>query len=379
MSHLTARVIRVLQDDRPYELRDSEGKAVSLGYGQIFDGVDDNINCGAATSLNIGDVVTVEFWIKMPTVTPGTSPISKNIGDSRFSWFFTIDGQQKLCFTVGDDNLTTNIAYSDTAMSADTWYHVAGTVGGNVQKMYINGIQQMNTPTPNGIYSQPTWPVRIGRAWVGTEFAGTADEVRISAVARSADWVATEYNNQNSPATFHSVGGEETIPAAWYDSSWAYRRELTIDHTRVTSYLTDFPVLVSLPYDGALASHARPNGKDILFTASDGITKLNHEIEMFNGGTGTLVAWVKVPSLSSSADTRMFMYYANPTAGQTISRSNMQCQVGGLGYLALTFPQLFDMDLSCGGASAVDLRLGIPFGTTPGTYRGVITFTATPN
>ena len=29
MSHLAARVIKVLQDDRPYELWDSEGKAIS--------------------------------------------------------------------------------------------------------------------------------------------------------------------------------------------------------------------------------------------------------------------------------------------------------------------------------------------------------------
>jgi hypothetical protein len=29
MSHLAARVIRVLQDGRPYELRDNDGKAIS--------------------------------------------------------------------------------------------------------------------------------------------------------------------------------------------------------------------------------------------------------------------------------------------------------------------------------------------------------------
>lgn len=34
------------------------------------------------------------------------------------------------------------------------------------------------------------------------------DEVRISATARSWDWIKTKYNNQNSPSTFYSVGGE---------------------------------------------------------------------------------------------------------------------------------------------------------------------------
>src|SRR5437899_12592991 len=37
------------------------------------------------------------------------------------------------------------------------------------------------------------------------------DEVRVSNAARSAGWISTSYNNQNSPATFFSVvGGEES-------------------------------------------------------------------------------------------------------------------------------------------------------------------------
>ncbi|HTL39673.1 MAG TPA: LamG-like jellyroll fold domain-containing protein, partial [Methylomirabilota bacterium] len=37
---------------------------------------------------------------------------------------------------------------------------------------------------------------------------GIIDEVRISNAARSADWIKTEYNNQNSPSTFYSLGSE---------------------------------------------------------------------------------------------------------------------------------------------------------------------------
>jgi len=35
------------------------------------------------------------------------------------------------------------------------------------------------------------------------------NEVRLSSTARSAAWVATEYNNQKSPATFMSVGPQQ--------------------------------------------------------------------------------------------------------------------------------------------------------------------------
>src|SRR5207302_7471913 len=37
-------------------------------------------------------------------------------------------------------------------------------------------------------------------------FTGSMDEVRLSNVARSADWIATEYNNQSSPAAFYNEG-----------------------------------------------------------------------------------------------------------------------------------------------------------------------------
>ncbi|MFX1411676.1 MAG: hypothetical protein ACFFA6_15100, partial [Promethearchaeota archaeon] len=41
-------------------------------------------------------------------------------------------------------------------------------------------------------------------------FDGIIDEVRLSNVVRSAFWIATEYNNQEDPGSFFSVGGEET-------------------------------------------------------------------------------------------------------------------------------------------------------------------------
>jgi len=103
--------------------------------------------------------------------------------------------------------------------------------------------------------------------------------------------------------------------AAWYNSSWQYRKALTIDYTRVGATLSYFPVLVSLASDTDLAADAQDDGDDILFTSSDGTTKLDHEIELFNGTTnGQLVAWVKIPSLSNAADTQIYMYYGNGSA-----------------------------------------------------------------
>ncbi|MDD1664355.1 MAG: DUF2341 domain-containing protein [Methanomicrobiales archaeon] len=106
-------------------------------------------------------------------------------------------------------------------------------------------------------------------------------------------------------------------PNTWYFNpagtcSWKYRKKITIDHTGVAADQSSFPVLVSLT-DTDL-SKAQGDGDDILFTSSDGSTRLPHEIENFTASTGSLVAWVGVPSLSSSTDTVLYMYYGNSTA-----------------------------------------------------------------
>jgi hypothetical protein len=101
---------------------------------------------------------------------------------------------------------------------------------------------------------------------------------------------------------------------SWYDCGWQFRKAITIAHTKVAGSQSGFPVLISLASDSGLQARARPDGDDILFTSSDGTTRLSHEIETYSGSTGLLIAWVKVPSLTSGSDTVLYMYYGNPDA-----------------------------------------------------------------
>jgi hypothetical protein len=98
-----------------------------------------------------------------------------------------------------------------------------------------------------------------------------------------------------------------------FDSDWGYKKKITINSSKVASDLTDFPVLVSIT-DSDLSSRAQSDGDDILFVAADNETKLDHEIERYTSGTGELIAWVKIPSLSSTTDTEIYMYYDNSNA-----------------------------------------------------------------
>ncbi len=105
------------------------------------------------------------------------------------------------------------------------------------------------------------------------------------------------------------------VPIAGADPGWAFRKVVTIDHTKVSGDLTDFPVLINLDSDLDLAAHAQDDGDDICFVNADNTVKLDHEIEYFNGSTGELQAWVRIPSLPSSTDTTIYMYYGNSECG----------------------------------------------------------------
>ena len=101
--------------------------------------------------------------------------------------------------------------------------------------------------------------------------------------------------------------------AAWYAETWLYRKKITIDHTKVKAKLSNFPVLASTT-DNLLSTYAQSDGDDILFTSSDGTTKLNHEIEKYDSATGGLVSWIQT-GLSSTTDTVLYMYYGNSSVG----------------------------------------------------------------
>jgi hypothetical protein len=101
---------------------------------------------------------------------------------------------------------------------------------------------------------------------------------------------------------------ESLIP--WLSPDWSYRKKITISYNKVSADLQSFPVLVSINNDTDLASKARQDGGDIVFTDASN-NKLNYEIELFNNTTGSLIAWVNVPQLSSTSNTIIYMYYGN--------------------------------------------------------------------
>ncbi len=87
-----------------------------------------------------------------------------------------------------------------TALAANQWYHLAYTNSGGTAKLYVNGVLD-GTATGGSLTITNPQALSLGMA------SGDADvdEARISSVARSADWVKLEYENQKPVQTL--VGG----------------------------------------------------------------------------------------------------------------------------------------------------------------------------
>ncbi len=104
----------------------------------------------------------------------------------------------------------------------------------------------------------------------------------------------------------------EEAPFNPFDEGWHYRKQITINHTKVNGDLTNFPVLIST-IDSDLCDKAQDDGDDILFMEESGVSrKLFHEIENYDGLSGKLATWVDITSLSSTKNTTVWVYYGNP-------------------------------------------------------------------
>jgi len=290
--------------------------AGQVGGATSFDGADDYIKILNDNTFNTDDSKTIGVWMKAGTT--GHSSVYPRLYEKMRTFYaYKADSIDAFYTRIWDGTTTGNGTIQN--VWDNQWHYVVQVVDRSSQKMYsykdgnLVFTDSNISDVGNTAYASD---LQIGGN-INGYLNGSLDEFRISGGVRSADWIATEYNNQSTPEEFYSLGIEEvSSPAAL--SSFTYRKALTIDHTKVSADLTDFPVLVNLPTDASLASHAQADGDDILFTSNDiswstgnQNDKLAHEIEKYTTTTGELQAWVKIPQLSSTVDTVIYMYYGN--------------------------------------------------------------------
>jgi len=384
--------------------------------GAGFNGSSAYIDVAGSTSLEPATAITISGWTNYTTINSFAKIYSRPYR-SDSSWSppytsvdllasFSTTGKPTLEITTGGGQTTVTGA---TAINDGNWHYVVGTYDGSNIRVYQDGQQSASAAHTGTLdYSGATTAdVALGsrsKYYNSDYMNGNLDEIRLSSIARSSDWISTEYNNQNSPSSFYGLGaanppaivslsptsgptgttvkitgarfgstqGTSTVafdgtaasPSSWSDTGiivpvptgansgnvvvtvsggssnpgwftvpgplpygYGYQSVITIDHTKVPNTdQTDFPVLISGTYS-YLATNVNggnvtnSSGYDIIFTSdAAGINKLDHEIDSYNPVTGAVNFWVRIPTVSHTVDTVIYMFYANPSV--TTSQEN---------------------------------------------------------
>jgi hypothetical protein len=170
----------------------------------------------AALNFTSGDF-TIAMWVKPTTVTSATAQELLTRGVYGSDGYYVSLGNTGGCCAsrylivggTGTVQWTTNIS-----ATAGVWQHVVWARTGSAVTIYVNGTAQ----AMSGTFQSPTTGTRVAYLAVGDAagtdfFGGSLDEVRVSSVIRSADWILAQYNNQNNSGTFTTLGSYVSLGA----------------------------------------------------------------------------------------------------------------------------------------------------------------------
>ncbi|MEO9966787.1 MAG: DUF2341 domain-containing protein [Reichenbachiella sp.] len=197
---------------------DAAGKT---GRSQQFDGTD----IIELTSFpNLNTEFTISMWFNTTDDTHNGRLFSDDRNNTQgYALSFGDPGNQRVrSFSRGLPGA--GIIDAVNTFTTGNWYNLVLVVDRSNEDriIYVDGASSISDLSDTG-----TWGVDVGNAAIGGEaaggelsrFEGFIDEVKISSVVRSATWLATEFNNQNSPGTFISVGTEEVLSGFTIDES----------------------------------------------------------------------------------------------------------------------------------------------------------------
>lgn len=187
--------------------KDKHDTAVRLDGGYI--NVDDN-----SPSLNTAfSEFSVELWVKIPDAMPGEEAtlVGRGMGPGPNNFQLSIipDGRVKFWFAQAASH---TIAYSDSPLMPNIWYHVAATWDGSQQIVYVNGFQ--GQPSPNPAPAQlGTDTLQVGAYNNASRLPAVIDELAIYRRALAREEIITRppyhrWNNQPPLILATSVNGQ---------------------------------------------------------------------------------------------------------------------------------------------------------------------------
>ncbi|HLJ29644.1 MAG TPA: DUF2341 domain-containing protein, partial [Candidatus Angelobacter sp.] len=186
-----------------------------IGQGQSYNGgVGQYIAFSQSQSPNPNAAITMEAWIQT-TQNSATGQVQMfgkgNNATLSYEMLFSSGNTNTSAEALLNSSNSTVVTIAGTSTINDNnWHHIAVTAPttGNVV-LYTDGVANASLSNSAPLLMTTTDPLLLGASCQNCfAMTGTLDEVRISNSARSADWIATEYNNQNSPSTFALTGLE---------------------------------------------------------------------------------------------------------------------------------------------------------------------------
>lgn len=165
----------------------------------------------SGANLNGWTAQTIAFWINLGASSDAFGRIIEKGSNTEWTILTNPTGSDtRIVVQVGTGT-------SLIATSADyggAFHHVVVTIDASFNTiLYIDGA---NAGTGIGVSGVTNGTVNVGQFGGGSFSAqGTIDNITISSVVRSADWVTTEFNNQSTPGNigapgFYTVGSEQT-------------------------------------------------------------------------------------------------------------------------------------------------------------------------
>lgn len=164
--------------------------------------------------VDITGDITVSAWVYLTDSKEQT--ILSNQNGYNGGYRLSVNKHQRVEFSVCNENAEAAAIKGKEGieLAKNTWYHIAAVYSdaGDSMVTYINGQRDQSLKTYLNMAGS-TEALQIGREPSRKiyYFGGLLDEVHVSNIARTQQWIASEYRNQHTPQEFVKAGVTESI------------------------------------------------------------------------------------------------------------------------------------------------------------------------
>ena len=172
----------------------------------VFDGTADFISVPSSSSLSIGGSVTMTAWIRRDTTGVFGAVLAKrDTSGSNTNYQLLVRNTNVLSFYQGS-----TLVNDTTALSANTWYHVAVVATSGSTAFYING--SLSSSQSGTTITSTSANLYIGQTVNQSYWDGLMHEVAIFDRALTSSEIGNIYNNKQyvSPVALYRLEGDVT-------------------------------------------------------------------------------------------------------------------------------------------------------------------------